>query len=981
MNTQEFLRLILPPQGKHFFIVTIAPSGRPSHYHTTNIDNAAHCATKRDQDSDGNVYYGMASYKEASYDDNGKKRKRTQKNVDQLNCFWIDLDCKGREGDRDYPSQREALLDVKNFRDATGIPRPTVVVNSGYGLHMYWVLEEAISGDEWARVADDWRATLDRHGVKHDSSCTTDSARILRPIGTHNKKTGQESREVTLLGSVGDRIKLEDFVRPLACKSALVMQPLQMMSPGVDMELNALAESAVEYPPSSIKEIIKGCALMREVGQLGGNVSYDLWRGALGIIKHTVEAGAAAPIFSRKHKDYTAEATLAKMESWEAGPATCEFMARSAISDRIDVCSKCAHRGGVKSPIQLGYDKTPILTEAVSVPVVGGDPITTIQEVPAMPPSMDDFKWEHGHLVRYVVDKEAAKKSEQGTKPEKTPVRLCGHMFFPSRYYLDENEKHQMVWTVREYEGVYRDFTLAGSAIGTGGANLFKELGEAGVTSTGTAAKPHLEAYISKWVNEIKRQQKGSETFTRFGWHGNDFLHGDTMYCRSGEIKKVRLAGGAVEIGRFLKPSGSLDKWKALIDEAYNHHGAEAYQFAICAGFGSLLMPFMNVAGGPVISSTSYTSGRGKTTAARNAFGIYGDPGEKSKATLSSSSATQKAVFAVAGILHNYPVIVDEITNSEGMTLSDTIYTWSQGQTRIGLLNTGELRKSGPGWSGVMLSTSNMPVLNIVAGVKPTANAEVMRLIEYDCSDTHRLDKDIADRVFMELKQNYGVAAEVFIPWLVQNLDEAKETLRDTQRSLDKRLGLMPEHRYWSAGYAVVAAGAIMAKHLGLIDFDIQRILQWIENQKIAMVERIKYTVLTSEESFGMMLKDIGPGLLITDIEGGKSHKNTAFVLQEPRGPMTGRVIVDTGIALIAQPVINAWCSKNKTDSGAMMFAANRAGWLISEEAEKRYPGKGTNYTMGQIRCFSINWAALESSASINPQLADVIQLFDKKAT
>lgn len=979
MNTQEFLRLILPPQGKHFFVVTIAASGRPNHYHTTDIDNAAHCAKKRDQDGDANVYYAMASYKAESYDDNGKKRKRTQKNVDQLNCFWIDLDCKGRGGDRDYLSQRDAILDIANFRKVANIPRPTAVVDSGYGLHMYWVLDEAISADEWATVASNWRDTLDKHGVKHDSSCTTDSARILRPIGAHNKKAGRDDREVTLIGDVGERISLEDFARPLARTSSPAMLAAYPVMSSNDMELNALAESAVEYPPSSIKEVIKNCALMREVGHLGGDVSYDLWRGALGVVKHTIEAAAAAHHFSNKHKDYTAEATLDKMASWETGPATCEFLSNAAISNRIDVCSKCARKGTVKSPIQLGYAKTITLTETVQS-VGGGDPITTVVEIPAFPPAMADYKWVDGRIIRYVTDKEAAKKGEQGGKLPTIPVPVCGHMFYPSGYYRDESEKHQMVWTLREHEGVYREFTLTGSALGTSGAALFKELGEAGVTSISAAAKPHLESYISKWVNEIKRQQKGTETFTRFGWYGNDFLHGDILYCANGDAKKVRLAGDAADLGQYLKPSGTLGKWKSLIDEAYNHEGAEAYQFLIGAGFGSLLVQFMGVAGGPVVSVTSYASGKGKTTAARNAFGIYGNPGESSRATLSSSSVTHKAIFAVAGVLHNYPVVVDEITNIDGAALSDTVYTWSQGQSRTRLRNTGELAKTGHGWSGILLSTSNMPALNIVAGVKPSADAEVMRLIEYDCSDTYRLDKDIADRVFAELKKNYGVAAEVFIPWLVANRSEVEATLRETQRTLDKRLGLMPEHRYWSAGYAVAVTGIVIARHLGLVNFDTQRVLQWVEMQKGLMVDRIKYTVLTAEESFGMMLKDIGPGLLVTDIEGGKG-KNCAFILQEPRGPMTGRVIENEGIALIAQPVVNAWCNKNKTDVRAMALAAYRAGWLLSEDTDKRYPGKGTNYTMGQVRCFIVNWAALESSASSNPQLAEVIQMFDKKAT
>ena len=167
-----------------------------------------------DAKSPGNVYFALASYKQKEYRDAaGKKKQRTQENVDKLKCFWADLDCKGKG--TDYADQQEAILDIKRLCEATGLPLPTII-NSGYGIHAYWVLDASIDGMLWQATANRFRATLDEHHIKHDSSCTTDSARILRPVGTHNRKEGAEPREVRLVGPARDPISLEEFSSKLS---------------------------------------------------------------------------------------------------------------------------------------------------------------------------------------------------------------------------------------------------------------------------------------------------------------------------------------------------------------------------------------------------------------------------------------------------------------------------------------------------------------------------------------------------------------------------------------------------------------------------------------------------------------------------------------------------------------------------------------------------------------------------------------------
>lgn len=971
MNTTDFLRLIWP-DGENFFVVE-AVEGQMNHHCVPSAEAGARRISWRDKSAEGNVYFAMASFKQEEYTDaKGKRRRRTQDNVDQLKCFWIDMDCKGKTND--YVSQKDAVLDIKRLCSETDLPLPTAIVNSGYGVHAYWVLDESVGSAEWTAVAIRWRATLDAHQIKHDPSCTTDSARILRPIGTSNRKDNKPDAEVKLIGSVRGTVSLGEFSGKLTGRSAPVLASRQLDT--TDLSLNMAAESAVEYRPSSIKEIIPECALLKAVAKVGGNVSEPLWHKTIGVVRYTIEAEKAIHFFSKGYPGYSFEETCAKSAAWNAdGPPSCEVMKRESSVEMPEHCRNCKHFGSIKGPLQLGYPKVIVTEQAVMQTSMGF--VEKLIEVAALPPAMDGkFKWENEKLWRCVLDKEETKKGDGDVFVWET---FCEFLFYPASYYRDASDKHQMVWTLREREGVFKEFEITGGSLGAGGQSLFKELGERGVTASHGGAKTHMEAYITAWSNELKKNQSGIETFMRYGWHGDNFLHGDQMFKPDGTSEEVRIGGDAANMVKYINPVGDLETWKRLIDEAYNHKKMEQYQFIMGAGFGSILMPFLNVAGGPVLSAVSYTTGQGKTTAMRNAFGIYGCPDENTPVTLSRSSVTHKGIFAIAGLLHNFPVIVDETTNIDGSELSDIVYTWSQGQPRIRLTGNGELAPVGFGWSGFMLSSSNKPMTGIIAAAKPGADAELARLIEFDCSSTHKLKKEKADVIFRELRGHHGVAGRVYIQWVVSHQAEVRKMLTDTQTLLDRRLGFSGENRYWSAGYAAIVVGLVIAKRLGLVKFDVKAIIDWVAGQNTEMKVEIAANVASPEECFGMMLNELAPGIIVTDIEGGRgSGGKEPFIVKEPRGKYTGRAIIGTGLAYLAQPAVHEWCGKNQVDMKAMLKAGYEAGWVLSLTPDKRYPGKGTNFAMGQVRCIPLDWARLENSTQTAPMLAEVVQMCNK---
>lgn len=974
MDTANFLRLILP-EGGHYFAFEVA-DGYPKQRHHTGVDALSKYIARRDAATTGNVYYAMATFKQESYvDAAGGEVARTQENVDTLKCFWVDLDCKGRAND--YADQREAIKDVLRLCAETGLARPTALVNSGYGVHAYWVLDKAIPATTWMHVAKMWRATLDKHGIKHDSSCTTDSARVLRPVGAHNRKAGKGDMQVKLVGAVGTLMSLDDFVGKLGVATApQFVGGLEFDDAGVDgadMSLNVAAAGIVEYQPSSVMEIVKECALLRAVAKCGGNVSEPLWHKVLGLVKHTTEGTRAIHAFSRGHPSYTHEATERKAAQWVKGPTTCEVL-RQSSTEMPDHCANCDH--SIVTPMHLGYRKS-VAIEIVRE-VVAGKLVETPVEVEVICSEMSgEFKWEKGKLWRLVLDKEASKGEE---KPARDWVAFCDFLVYPANYYEDENDKHIMVWRIHEREGTIKEFTLSGGALGSGGPTLFKELGERGITAT-NGRKVHMEAYLSKWCSETKKAKPSIETYLHYGWHGENFLLGNTMLMADGGKKEVRLGGDADLLKKHFAPKGTLPRWKELIDRAYNQLGQEQYQFLLGVGFGSPLIHLMNIAGGVAFSAVSYDSGQGKTTAGQMAVGIFGS-GRLGDLALSKQQATYKAVFAMAGVMHNMPVMIDEATNMPAEELSDTLYTFSQGSPRIGCKQDGRLNHSRYSWASNMLQTSNKPMTAVITGSKPGADAELARLVEFTFENVSKLSKAESDEIFSELIDCHGHAGIEYMSYVVTHQAEVKDLIKAVQLKLDARAHMARKDRFWSAGLASVVVGLLIAKKIGLVQFDMVALLDWV----CLKVKEMRHEITTSSQtpggSFSQMLSDLAPGFIVTDIMGDKRTTPPVYptIIREPKAPYTGRIISDDGVGYLVRSAMARWCVDHQVSLKAVLHAALENNWLIGGvEPVNKYLAKGTPFTMGQMPCHGINWVELQNSLAQDVHMARVLTMMKGK--
>ena len=126
--------------------------------------------------------------------DLGAKKRGGVSDVCRMSCVWLDLDLRDdvHATHKDLPRNLD-----EGFALIDHLPEPSMIIHSGHGLHIYWLLEKPIEISDAASlqkaqmlIRGVQEAVIDRgksNGLHVDS--TFDLARVLRPPGTFNYKS------------------------------------------------------------------------------------------------------------------------------------------------------------------------------------------------------------------------------------------------------------------------------------------------------------------------------------------------------------------------------------------------------------------------------------------------------------------------------------------------------------------------------------------------------------------------------------------------------------------------------------------------------------------------------------------------------------------------------------------------------------------------------------------------------------------------
>jgi hypothetical protein len=197
---KQFLEAVLPSQG-NYCIFTLRGGKEPKQKFFENgalEDTYKYIEKLKEQPVD--IYFALSSFEGFS--------RKAQESL-YLKSLFLDIDV--GKASNSYDTKTEAWEALIKFVEDTGLPGP-VVVDSGNGLHVYWILKEAITVDEWKPYATSLLKLCQQHKLIIDPAVPADAARVLRVPNTNNYgKNFQEGDTPKKVEVVGGEVVIHDL--------------------------------------------------------------------------------------------------------------------------------------------------------------------------------------------------------------------------------------------------------------------------------------------------------------------------------------------------------------------------------------------------------------------------------------------------------------------------------------------------------------------------------------------------------------------------------------------------------------------------------------------------------------------------------------------------------------------------------------------------------------------------------------------------
>ena len=445
-----------------------------------------------------------------------------------------------------------------------------------------------------------------------------------------------------------------------------------------------------------------------------------------------------------------------------------------------------------------------------------------------------------------------------------------------------------------------------------------------------------IMVYIIKFVNELQYKTDVEVMRMQYGWadKNSKFVIGDQEITAEG-IRYSPPSSMTSALSEYMQPVGTLDEWKKIAN-VYNRPSMEPHAFGFFTAFGSPLMTHLNLKGA-VINLVNNVSGTGKTTVAKVMHSVYGHPEEQ----MLIAKDTINVKLHRMGVMGNLPISCDEITNVEAEHFSDFVYAVSQGRARNRMKSqSNEERLNTSKWSLLCVCTSNASFYDKLASLKSTPDGELMRLIEFQIPVNSVMNKVEADEIFSQLDNNYGHAGRIYLQWLVSNLEEAIDMVKQVQVVIDKKVKFSGRERFWSGVAACNIAGAMIAKKLGLIDIDIKRVFEWMVVEFSKMRHEIKAPPTNQASTIGEFLNEFRGSILVINDAADKRSGMSQLPVVEPKFDLLARIEPDTKKLFISAKHLRQFCTKNQITLKDVLNTLAAEG--IYEKTVKKRMAKGT---------------------------------------
>ena len=880
------------------------------------------------------VYFGCAKF--------GPLNNRTHANATYFRALWMDIDCGPTKGVPDekgvikgYLDQQIGLDEFKKFCIAVGLPKP-ILVSSGYGIHAYWLLQETVTRSQWEPLANRLRELCVEHGLIVDSS-VFEASRVLRIPGTFNFKQ-EEPKEVTVLNEDTPRMAYQEFKDLLGAP-----EPKEDVPDFIPRTVSPMMEALMGNKVKRFKTIMlkgeAGCAQLNYCFTNQNSIEEPLWRSALSIAAFCVDGDSAAHKLSKEHEGYDPDEVDNKIANIrkKGGPHHC------ATFEKLNPqgCDGCVHKGKIKSPIMLGVEIEEADADDNEVAIEEDNGEVSTYQIPEYP--FPFFRGKKGGIyIRPDKDDEEAE-----------PKLVYEHDLYVVKRMRDPELGEVALFRLHlPHDGV-REFSIPTTAISSLD-ELRKQLAHNGVVAHKTQYES-LAKFVVFFIKNLQYVKRAEMMRTQFGWVEGDskFILGDREITKDGVFYSPP-SSTTKDVAEKIVPKGTFEKWKEVFN-MYAKPGLEPHAFAALTAFGSPLLKFTGLEGA-IINVIHPESGSGKSTALFMCNSVYGQP----KELTSMYKDTFNAKMHQLGVMNNLPNTIDEITNLSGMEFSDLAYSISQGRGKNkmnGTTNT--LRVNNTKWQGMTLCSANASFYEKLGVAKNTPDGESMRLLEYKIEPNSIIDVQVGKQMFdHQLRENYGHAGDIYIQWLVDNLEEAVALMRKIQARIDREVQFHQKERFWSGVAACNIAGGLIAANLGLHDYDMKAVYEWLKGMLGEMRLEIQPPNSTPVTVLGEFVNAHINNALVVNGEVDARSNLQSLPMLEPRGELLIRYEPDTKELFIAAKQFKDFCVKQQINYKTTLKELGNAKIYV-EGCNKRM-SKGMKVVSPAVRVLKFDASASE---------------------
>ena len=318
------------------------PDKKTAYFPVSDLAKAAAYAARLGDTHD--VYYGVGLRGQKL----GPRQRGSSDDVSVIPAFWSDIDVRGSA--HKETALPATVAEALGFLDSLPL-KPSIVVSSGNGLHVYWLLDKPLEIMDKAQrksVAEalrGWQLYINtaakKNGWKLDN--TSDLSRVLRLPGSINHKKGGSGERVAVVMVHDERYAPADFSDYTAPKpktnapmAALPVDQkqhfaaVQSSSGGLPSGGQPSAEGTTSFSGTvgSGERILEKCAFLRHCRDNAATLPEPQWYAMLGNLALCSDGAALCHQFSKGYPGYSYAETEKKIAHAQQAkkPHTCAYI-------------------------------------------------------------------------------------------------------------------------------------------------------------------------------------------------------------------------------------------------------------------------------------------------------------------------------------------------------------------------------------------------------------------------------------------------------------------------------------------------------------------------------------------------------------------------------------------------------------------------------------------------------------------------------